>query len=412
MTNNKKLSDLNFDTKNANKHTAKGQKALEDSLQKYGAGRSILVDKNNNIIAGNLTAEVFGQIGLEEVQIVESDGKKLIVVKRTDIDINSKAGRELAISDNRASELSLNWDSDALKDIQENFKVDLSEFFSNKELKLLGLDNINLNEENFEFADEIKTDIVLGDLFEIGEHRLLCGDSTDSDQVAKLMNGQKADMVFTDPPYGVNYEKKAKLILGRKQDAKIEGDNIKIDFLKVIILNSFCNINKNLRDGGVYYICSPQGGQLGIMMMMMIEAGIECRHIIIWKKDSPVFSMGRLDYDYQHEPILYGWKKNHKHYGEGIYKTSVWDIARPKISKLHPTMKPIELIENAILNSSVVDNIILDLFLGSGSTMVASHQLKRKCYGMEIEPKYCQVILDRMIKLDPSLKIIKNGKHS
>mgnify|MGYP000853737618 CR=1 FL=1 len=201
MSNFKKLSDLNFDTKNANKHTAKGQKALEDSLQKYGAGRSILVDKNNNIIAGNLTAEVAGQIGLEEVQIVESDGKKLIVVKRTDIDINSKAGRELAILDNRASELSLNWDSDSLKDIQDNFKVDLSEFFSNKELKLLGLDNINLNEEDFQFPDEIKTDIVLGDLFEIGEHRLLCGDSTDSDQVAKLMNGQKADISFTSPPY-------------------------------------------------------------------------------------------------------------------------------------------------------------------------------------------------------------------
>lgn len=144
-----KLSELKFDKINANKHSSKGQKAVENSLQKYGAGRSILVDKDNNIIAGNLTAEVAGQIGLDNIQFVETDGKKLIVVKRTDLDINSKTARELAIADNRTSELSLNWDEDALKNLKENFKVDLKDFFSNDELLDMGL--IDLNELTTDF---------------------------------------------------------------------------------------------------------------------------------------------------------------------------------------------------------------------------------------------------------------------
>ena len=408
MTNNKKLSDLNFDTKNANKHTAKGQKALEDSLQKYGAGRSILVDKNNNIIAGNLTAEVAGQIGLEDVQIVESDGKKLIVVKRTDIDINSKAGRELAISDNRASELSLNWDSDALKDIQENFKVDLSEFFSNKELKLLGLDNINLNEEDFEFPDEIKTDIVLGDLFEIGDHRLLCGDSTDSDQVAKLMNGQKADMVFTDPPYGMGYksngwDSKKTNSIGNKNDKKILGDeNTTVGIDAIRLTSLFIKENVHL-----FFWCRWDS------FSDFANAAAEFSNVkgnIVWDKgDAP--GLGDLECSFGGNEMavhsIVGRRKIKKRIN------SVWKVNRPKgLTMVHPTQKPIEIIELAIDNCTDLNDLILDLFLGSGSTMVASHQLNRKCYGMEIDPKYCQVILDRMLKLDPSLKIIKNGKHN
>ena len=375
MTNNKKLSDLNFDTKNANKHTAKGQKALEDSLQKYGAGRSILVDKNNNIIAGNLTAEVFGQIGLEEVQIVESDGKKLIVVKRTDIDINSKAGRELAISDNRASELSLNWDSDALKDIQENFKVDLSEFFSNKELKLLGLDNINLNEEDFEFPDEIKTNIVLGDLFEIGEHRLLCGDSTDSDAVAKLMNGQKADMVFTDPPFPNNSEimhDMIKNIDGAFNNSRLFCNKLMIWFWDNL---EFPPFSEQVTSKHIWH--KTNGWQAGHFETMYCYHNDEKRH------EQKVYSVNNV-----------GGENNRKEQGN------------------HPTPKPISLIFEIINDLSKDSKSILDLFLGSGTTMLASHQLKRKCYGMEIDPKYCQVILDRMLKLDPTLKIVKNGKHS
>ena len=417
MTNNKKLSDLNFDTKNANKHTAKGHKALEDSLQKYGAGRSILVDKNNNIIAGNLTAEVFGQIGLEDVQIVESDGKKLIVVKRTDVDINSKAGRELAISDNRASELSLNWDSDALMDLQKNFKVDLSEFFSNKELKLLGLDNINLNEEDFEFPDEIKTDIILGDLFEIGEHRLLCGNSTNSDSVAKLMNGQKADMVFTSPPYNGNTTMYDYIIVDGKKKRKDkplyennESDNKTsedyIDFLHSVM--NICFINTY---GYIFWNINYNAKSRFEFLETVYPYREKLQETIIWKKNAiPTANGFTRNFEFI---FMFKTDEEIKHLNKEYDVThNIWDINNSSSqTDTHKACFPIGLPSKAIeLNEKT--KLVFDPFLGSGTTMVASHQLKRKCYGMEIEPKYCQVILDRMIKLDSSLKIIKNGKHS
>lgn len=147
-----------------------------------------------------------------------------------------------------------------------------------------------------------------------------------------------------------------------------------------------------------------------MMMMMMTEAGLKVRHVLIWKKDAPTFSIGRLDYDYQHEPILLTWGKRHKYYGKGAHKTSVWEIPKPRSSKEHPTMKPVALVANALLNNSTDGDIVCDWYIGSGTTMVAAHQLGRKCYGIEIDPKYCQVIIDRMLKLDPTLEIKKNGK--
>ena len=152
-----------------------------------------------------------------------------------------------------------------------------------------------------------------------------------------------------------------------------------------------------------------QGGDQMMMMMMMSEHW-QVKHELIWVKSSPVFSMGRLDYDYQHEPILFGWKKKHNFYGKGEFLKSIWEIPKPSKSDLHPTMKPIALIENCLLNSSKENDLIIDPFLGSGSTMVAAHQLNRKCFGIEIDEKYCHIILDRMLKLDPTIEITKNGK--
>jgi DNA modification methylase len=158
-------------------------------------------------------------------------------------------------------------------------------------------------------------------------------------------------------------------------------------------------------------VTAPQGGELGLMMMMMMmESGLKVRHVLMWYKNAPTFSMGRLDYEYQHEPILLTWNKTHKYYGKGEHRTSVWKVDKPRANKEHPTMKPVKLVENALLNNSLEGDLIGDFYLGSGTTMVASHQLNRKCYGMEIDPKYCQVILDRMRKLDPNIEIKKNGK--
>lgn len=234
-----------------------------------------------------------------------------------------------------------------------------------------------------------------GDIYALGPHRVMCGDATKLDDANALLEAAKADLCFTDPPYGVNYEEKAKNILGRRQGAKITGDDSGKDILKTTVRSAFGVIADVLKVGGPYYVCSPQGGELGLMMMMMMEAGIECRHMIVWGKDSPVFSMGRLDYDYQHEPILYGWRGSHKHYGNGSHRTSLWLIPRPKTSKLHPTMKPVEVVENAILNSSKTDDIVYDPFGGSGTTIIACEKTGRAGRTLEIDPCYCDVIVKR-----------------
>ena len=269
-------------------------------------------------------------------------------------------------------------------------------------------------EDDYEMPDEVSTDIKTGDLIEIGPHRLMCGDSTDSGAVGVLMDGKKADIVFTDPPYGVAIAAKNEM-LNRLNNSKanttaIKDDHLSPEALKARLLPAFKNLKLVMNDCCSVFVTAPQGGDLSMMMMMMMqEAGLTPRHVLIWRKNSPTFSMGRLDYDYQHEPILFTWNKSHKFYGGGDHKTSVWDIPRPSKSKEHPTMKPVELVANALLNNSKVGDLAVDWYCGSGTTMVAAHQLERRCHGMEIEPKYCQVIVDRMLKLDPSLEVKING---
>lgn len=304
--------------------------------------------------------------------------------------------KEFVIKDNVGfgewdwDDLANNWDAEKLTD----WGLDIPNFEETK---------LEAEEDDFEIPDEIKTDIVLGDLFEIGEHRLLCGDSTDSDQVAKLMNGQKANMVFTDPPYNVDYgnsnnpNHKSRTILNDKKSDK-DWD----EFVRGYMTNLLLFTNGNL------YI-SMSDKELGHMQLMFEECGGRWASFIIWVKDRLILS-GK-DYHSRHETILYGWneKIENRLRVEDRKQDDVWEIKRPTSSELHPTMKPIELIERMLNNSSKEGMNILDLFLGSGSTMVASHQLKRKCYGMELDPKYCQVIIDRMMKLDSTLVIKRNG---
>jgi len=258
-------------------------------------------------------------------------------------------------------------------------------------------------EDEFEVPEGgIETDIVLGDLFEIGEHRLLCGDSTDSDQVAKLMNGQKADMVLTDPPYNVNYG--AHNNPNWKQgDRSIENDNMSGSDFKDFMQGVASNI-KLFCDGVVY--CFGAQGADGRIMFSVLDENLHNSGTIIWLKDRLV--LGRSKYHNKYEPCWFGWNKSGETFTDDRSLTNVFECKRPTKSDLHPTMKPIELLEMP-LNHNPKAKSVLDLFLGSGSTMVASHQLKRKCYGMELDPKYCQVIVDRMLKLDPSLTIKRNG---
>jgi site-specific DNA-methyltransferase (adenine-specific) len=329
-------------------------------------------DKKLVVLGGNMRLKAAKEVGLKELPVILAD------------DWTEEQKTQFLIKDNVGfgewnwDELKSDWDVEKL----EEWGLDLPDFKS---------EELEAEEDDYEIPDAgIETDIVPGDLFEIGPHRLLCGDSTDSEQVAKLMNGQKADMVFTDPPYGVDYK-------------GINNDDRK--GLEDLLNSAFENYLLNVKNGASIY-CFHSDRCADIFHKIFREF-CHFSSMIIWEKESIVLS--QTDYQSKHEPCLYGWFNNgtHKWYSDRKQE-SIW-IAKSKREEGHTTPKPIEIISKALNNSSLINHIILDLFLGSGSTMVASHQLKRKCYGMELDPKYCQVILDRMRKLDPSLKIKKNG---
>ena len=315
-----KISDLVFDDKNFNKHTSYGMSLIEKSIRNNGAGRSILIDKNNRIIAGNGVTEIAGQIGLDDVQIVESDGTKIIAVKRTDIDLDSKQGREMAFADNATASVDLAWDEEQIQFAEEEFGMVAEEWGVNLDFET---EQPTATEDDFdESTDAITTRCKKGDIWLLGEHRLMCGDSTSAEDVAKLMDGAKADMVFTDPPYGVSIGDKNKTLNAvqpvERIERNIENDTLAPSELYPILVKAMTNVRENCKDDASYYVTSPQGGELGMMMMMMKDAGLPVRHVLIWCKNSATFSLGRLDYDYQHEPIFYTWTKSHHNYRGGI----------------------------------------------------------------------------------------------
>lgn len=242
-----------------------------------------------------------------------------------------------------------------------------------------------------------------GEMYELGESILMCGDSTNAEDVLRLMCGEKADLVFTDPPYNVAIGDKNKALQSFQKAGRIteniEGDAGQTDeeCAKKLWLPAFTNLYENAKDDCAIYVTMPQGGT-HMMMMMMRDSGWQVKHELIWVKNSPTFSMGRLNYDYQHEPILYGWKKSHKWVGKGKFNKSIWQIDKPKKCDLHPTMKPIELIENALLNSSEKNDLVLDLFGGSGSTLIACEKNHRRARLCELSPHYCDVIRKRYTK--------------
>ena len=242
-----------------------------------------------------------------------------------------------------------------------------------------------------------------GDIWQLGRHRLMCGDSTDADAWDRLMDGEKADMVFTDPPYGVAIGDKNATLSSVQPSGRccenIEGDTMSEAELYDMLKSAFINVRENCADDAVYYVTSPQGGSLGLMMMMMRDAGLPVRHVLMWRKNCATFSLGRLDYDYQHEPIFYTWTKSHHNYRGGAYRTTVWDFDKPRHCDLHPTMKPVELVANAMLDGTQKGDTVLDAFGGSGTTLIAAEQLGRRCYMMELDPHYVDVIVDRWEKL-------------
>lgn len=357
-------------------------KKLVESLR----GFPEMMEKRPMVCVTDVDGRIFPLGGNMRLRAIQELGMKEIPdtwVTLAD-DWTEEKRKEFTIKDNASfgewdwESLANDWDVQQLSD----WGIDVPNF-----------DGVELEaeEDDFDVPDGgIETDIVLGDLFEIGEHRLLCGDSTDSDAVARLMDGEKADMVFTDPPYGVDYK-------------GINNDNR--SGLKELLDSAFSNYIINSKNGASIYCFHSD--KCSDIFNEVFRTYCHFSSMIIWVKESIVLS--QTDYQSKHEPCFYGWFDNgtHKWYSDRKQE-SVW-IAKSKREEGHTTPKPIEIVSKAIYNSSQKNHLVIDLFLGSGSTMVASHQLKRKCYGMELDPKYCQVIVDRMMKLDPSLVIKRNG---
>ena len=348
--------------------------------------RPIVIDENNIVLGGNMRLKACIEAGLTDVPVVQAK------------DLTDEQKKEFIVKDNVGygewdwDDLANNWDAELLTE----WGLDIPNF----EPEVL-----EAEEDDFAVPDGgIETDIVLGDLFEIGEHRLLCGDSTDSDQVAKLMNGQKADMVFTDPPYGMAYESNAwdskkSEVKQKRTDTQIlndENTNVGQDALNLIPL--FLENNRHF-----YIWC--RWDCFNDFKEVCQNIG-KIKSVVVWDKGGP--GLGDLKGSYgDSEWAIFGMigRRELKERQNGV-----WQVNRMKgLQMQHPTQKPLEICERGINNSTNEKELVLDLFLGSGSTMAASHQLKRKCYGMELDPKYCQVIVDRMKKLDPSLVIKKNG---
>lgn len=386
---------------NAKIHGQEQIKQLRRSLREFGFVSPVLIDEDKNLIAGHGRVEAARAEGMTEVPYV------------TVSDLTDAQRRAYIIADNRLAETG-EWDAARLKFEME----ELSSLSFDTALTGFTMDNILLlsgdepaggpeaQEDDYDGSVPEETAVRDGDLWKLGGHRLMVGSTSSKKSVERLMNGVKANMVFTDPPYGVAVGSKNKMLddvdggkSGRCTE-NIYGDTMSESELHDMLLAAMRNIREACAEDASYYVTSPQGGSLGLMMMMMMmEAGLQVRHMLIWRKSSPTFSMGRLNYDYQHEPIFYTWTNRHNWYGKGKFHTSVWDVEKPRKCDLHPTMKPVALVENALLNSSAAGDVVLDGFGGSGTTLIACEQLGRTCYMMEIDPHYAQVIIDRWEKL-------------
>ena len=414
---NKRIDELLPDAKNANKGTARGKAMIEASLKAYGAGRSILIDKHGRIIAGNKTAENAGAAGMQDVLIVQTDGKKLIAVQRMDLDLEAdKTARELAIADNRASEVSLDWDTATLQELD----VDLANFWTEEELGKLGGAGepipALLGDENDvpPVPEEPKTK--LGDLYILGDHRLLCGDSTSAADVGRLMDGEKARCMWTDPPYGVEYKG------GTKKKLEILNDTA--EGLAALLTGAFASANTALEPGAAIYVAHPAGDLSITFGIAWRDAGWRMHQTLVWDKGGMV--LGHSDYHYAHEPIYYGvtpgpgktgkggnYKDGHDPIfygytqgpgrngrgGKGWFgndsQRSILCYPKPPRNEEHPTMKPVGLVEHCLGNSTAAGHLVLDLFGGSGTTLIACQKMGRRARLMELGPGYCDVIVAR-----------------
>lgn len=372
-------------------------KASVGGFQKMMALRPMIVDENNVVLGGNMRLAAIKALGLKEIP---DDWVKQV----TDLTADEKA--EFVIKDNNSFG-EYDWDA-------------IANEWSDYPLADWGLDV-----PGFEAVDEVgeadaepqidkaaelnkKWGVVSGDLWQIGEHRLLCGDSTDAGCVSRLMDGSKAHMVFTDPPYNVAYQANESIESLKARNRRTDGlvvsnDSMTDEEFLTFLITALQNMP--LKKGGAFYLCSPPGNpETDFRIAVRSVSGLLLKQCIVWVKNQFVF--GRQDYHYRHESILYGWLEGEAHYFVDDHtQDTVWEIDRPRVSENHPTMKPLDVPTKAIANSSQHGQNVYEPFAGSGTTLVACENLNRKCYAIEISPDYCAVILERMATAFPDIEI-------
>lgn len=332
------VTDIQLDPRNYRIHSKENKELIKKSLTECGAGRSVLIDNEGKLIAGNGVFEQAKALNIP-TKIVQTDGKTLVVVQRTDLSTADKKRQRLAVLDNSTSDLS-EFDNEK---IRKDFPIE--------EIKELGVQEVEISaesptitEDEVPDADKVETRCKRGDIWQLGEHRLMCGDSTVITDVEKLMAGAKADCLLTDPPYNVAYEGKSKKRLTIAND-KMEDSNF-----RQFLIDAFTCAASFLKDGSGYYVWHSDSEEINFRLALL-ESGFLCKQTLIWAKNS--FVLGRQDYQWQHEPCLYGWKDGASHNWYSDRKqTTILEFDRPTKSEEHPTMKPVALFAYQLCNST------------------------------------------------------------
>jgi DNA modification methylase len=372
----KKINEISSAKYNPRKITDEAMGRLTKSLAEFGNIQPITWNvRTGNVVGGHQRLKVYKAMGKTEVD-----------VWAVDLDEQKEKAANIALN-----KLSGEFDMPMLKDILE--EIDTGDL--DMEITGFGMDEIALMMEDAhpevteDEVPEVPVDAITkpGDLWILGEHRVLCGDSTSEADVSRLMNGEKADMVFTDPPYGVNYDG------GHATDKRRE--KLKNDNSTLIYDDSVPNMFRHSKDEAALYLWFAATKSLQVLQVLQANNYV-IRSWLIWNKNQAQFGAIGAQYKQKHEPCLYCFKKGQSPYWNGPNnEVSVWDEKRSRINEFHPTQKPVELSARALANSCPASGLVLDLFLGSGATLIGAEQTKRKCYGMEISPNYCDVIVKR-----------------
>ena len=380
---------------NARTHSPEQINKLRASLREFGFINPVIIDRDFNVIAGHGRILAAKEEGIREVPCVFADH------------LTEAQKKAYIIADNRMA-MDAGWDEELLRvEIEALQGMDFDPLltgFDEKELAALFDDGAEAKDDDFDVDEELEKPVFskTGDVWTLGRHRLVCGDSTKAETYEVLMQGKKANLVVTDPPYNVNYEGSA---------GKIKNDNMAAEKFYQFLLDAFTNMEKVMAEDASIYVFHADTEGLNFRRAFM-DAGFYLSGCCIWKKPSLV--LGRSPYQWQHEPVLYGWKKNGKHQWYSDRKqTTIWEFEKPRKNADHPTMKPIPLLAYPITNSSMSNTLILDPFGGSGSTLIACEQTDRSCCTIELDEKYCDVIVKRYVELKGSaedVSVERDGK--